>query len=975
MMRKIIGLFILVLFILPFASRLLQASETPTTVGVNFTGVFDDANTSIDFNTSATYGAYFNLAAPSRSTYSFAFWIVNGVVRYDLAPSSSIRVTSDMNISAVYSPSGKNTVLFIDSNGKILGTEFVVSGQTVQDPDLTSHVGKPGLTVKTVDTWKTPQGLVYSEELTISSNTVFILQYEVTNPSNTFEVTVNNGIGSGTYTYNQVVTVTANPTQFSHWEDNGVVVSRSLSYSFTVLSARTLTAVSSASPQADTPVVTMTNDLALRNTHNTYMGQFYLPSNYELVEYGFIISNRIESITRSTAGVTVAQSSIKNETTNEFVMSFPLESHMTARAYLVYKDEFNNLDTSYSILNAQLPVEYDKHETFSNLTIGGSYVSGTFVGDDYSWNYNQARGDVAVSGKAIMLQNTTTSYLSTEISSGIGHLQLTFTKAFSTNAAVEMFINDVLIETSPVSTVANSPLIFNVYNINISGQLTLRFETTSGQLLIDDIKWTNYGIDTGFSPVISGVQNTTSLKNNSYNPLSGITASDFEDGNLTNDVEFSVFDSNENLIESPVDFSLLNTGAYTITYSVTDSSSKTKTVTKTHTIGLGNAPVINGAIDLSLQIDSVYNPLTGITVSDVEDGNLTSSLSYSIKDDLDQTVESIDTSSAGIFLVTYSVTDSQGNLVTATIEVEVVDGVVTLSSPANVVLNQEEEKITWDVVAGAASYTVLVGSFVFEDQTTNEIDLRIELLDNNKQYEVSVIAVGDGFNTLNSDPSQVINYLRLRYNDLIISGYYYDNTTSNNVKTVSIFNGTGNTKTLTDYRLCQWSNVSTSGVVTINGCTGVKADSSSISPTYTLAFGGIYQTVIKPYETIIIGVTTTAFTSKATSLQSNLYSNTSINFNGAEGDVIVLSKGTNVTIDIIGKTGSDLTWETNYTAAKKLLVRKPVLSGPNTSINWLDSTSVTTDWISSSNIIAADVTNNFFNWSKYSSFTLSSIPE
>lgn len=355
--KKIVALFILGLLLLPVASRMVQASETPESVSINFTGVFDDNNSSINFQTSATFGANFSLAAPSRSSYSFAYWIVNGVVRYDLGETSSIKVTSNMNLSAVYSPDGKNTVLFIDSNGEILGTYFVTSGQTVASPSLASHVGKPGLIVKTEDTWKTPQGTVYSTELIIESNTVFILQYEVENQENTFTIAVNNGSGAGTYVYNQIVTVSANPVDFSHWEENGVEVSRLLNYSFTVVSSRTLTAVSQVTPEADLPIVTMTDDLELRSGFHTYMGQFYLPTGYELIEYGFLLSDTIGTITRSTPGVIVAQNNQKQALTNEFVMSFPTSSHRTSRAYVVYQTG-ETITTAYSVNIEQYTEKY-----------------------------------------------------------------------------------------------------------------------------------------------------------------------------------------------------------------------------------------------------------------------------------------------------------------------------------------------------------------------------------------------------------------------------------------------------------------------------------------------------------------------------------------------------------------------------------------------------------------------------------------
>ena len=84
----------------------------------------------------------------------------------------------------------------------------------------------------------------------------------------------------GTYDFNQVVTLTAaandGANDFSHWEENGVVVSRDLEYTFTMLNERSLDKVYLASPEADDALVSMTNDLGIRDGYQTYMGQVLL---------------------------------------------------------------------------------------------------------------------------------------------------------------------------------------------------------------------------------------------------------------------------------------------------------------------------------------------------------------------------------------------------------------------------------------------------------------------------------------------------------------------------------------------------------------------------------------------------------------------------------------------------------------------------------------------------------------------------
>ncbi|MBC1651492.1 DUF5011 domain-containing protein [Listeria booriae] len=77
---------------------------------------------------------------------------------------------------------------------------------------------------------------------------------------------------------------------------------------------------------------------------------------------------------------------------------------------------------------------------------------------------------------------------------------------------------------------------------------------------------------------------------------------------------------------------------------------------------LGAEPAIN-ATDQSLLTGQPFSPLAGITATDAEDGDLTNAVKVTEND--------VDTSKVGVYHVTYSVTDSDGNVVTKTIAVTV----------------------------------------------------------------------------------------------------------------------------------------------------------------------------------------------------------------------------------------------------------------------------------------------------------------
>ena len=151
-------------------------------------------------------------------------------------------------------------------------------------------------------------------------------------------------------------------------------------------------------------------------------------------------------------------------------------------------------------------------------------------------------------------------------------------------------------------------------------------------------------------PVINA-SNITIKVGDTFDPMSGVTASDKEDGDLTKNIK----------VTGTVDTS--KAGEYKLTYSVTDKDNATVSIVRiiavveenTNPI-INNIPVINLS-DLVIKIGTDFDPMTGVTATDIEDGNLTKDV---------KVTGTVDTSKAGEYKLTYSVTDSQG----ATVSVE-----------------------------------------------------------------------------------------------------------------------------------------------------------------------------------------------------------------------------------------------------------------------------------------------------------------
>ena len=158
------------------------------------------------------------------------------------------------------------------------------------------------------------------------------------------------------------------------------------------------------------------------------------------------------------------------------------------------------------------------------------------------------------------------------------------------------------------------------------------------------------------APVINGAVNKQIYIGDSFNPLTGVTASDKEDGDLTSKITVS----------GTVDTT--KAGTYNLTYSVSDSKGLKATSSVVITVSektiTNTAPVINGVSNKQINIGTSFNPLTGVTASDKEDGDLTSKIVVS---------GTVDTTKAGAYDLTYSVTDSKGLITTAKATITVVN--------------------------------------------------------------------------------------------------------------------------------------------------------------------------------------------------------------------------------------------------------------------------------------------------------------
>ena len=211
------------------------------------------------------------------------------------------------------------------------------------------------------------------------------------------------------------------------------------------------------------------------------------------------------------------------------------------------------------------------------------------------------------------------------------------------------------------------------------------------------------------APIIKAVDKNLTV-GDAFDPMADVTATDAEDGNLTDKIEIK---------KNDVDTT--KPGKYEVTYKVTDSKGASYTKSITVTVNpkmepINSAPIIK-AEDKTLTVGDTFDPKADVTAEDVEDGNLT--------DKIEVLKNEVDTTKPGKYEVTYKATDSKGTSRTKTITVTVNPKMEVLNAIPTIKAEDKTLTVgdTFDPKADVTAEDVEDGNFTDKIEVLkNEVD-------------------------------------------------------------------------------------------------------------------------------------------------------------------------------------------------------------------------------------------------------------
>jgi hypothetical protein len=612
-MKKII-VFVLSLIALVSISGIGFEAAQPT-FNVDVSSMLDSNNSNLDSTlTAKAYGSKVqldgNLAV--NTNYSFAFWIVNGTVRHDLAIDHSFVVTGEMDIQAVFSNASEHAAIFMDTNGKIIDTQYVLNGSGAQDPTQSIQTASDIFFSEYIE------GSSYNKAIEIYNGTgadVDLTDYTVEVYSNGSQ-TANNtetfdgaGILANGETYvlrnssadSGISSVSDSDSSIANFNGDDALT---LSKNGIVIDMFGVTGEDPGSEWTVGNGSTKEHTL-VRNPDVFSPADSWDPNEwtvYEQDDFSYLGSHSVSYTTAmpDKVGYVVNPStpwdhSLSNMSDDQvFTLQYTKDTNTTQTLTVNNETGTESTDFDYNTLVNISADPASSGEFFSHWETGGEIVS---FNETYRLTLLEDREITAVY-QATPETRLPVITMSNDLALRTGYES--YLVQFDHSEDYDLIDYGLLTSNENRSIELHEPGVTKYTGssfIDSSNEflmsLKLSGETVRGYLVLEDSQgdqthyYTLY-TDT-LSPSILGVTDDTIELGQTYNPLSGVSAEDNIEGDVTDDIIYTVEDSTGNEVSSPGDFSGLSVGSYTITYSVTDTSGNE--ATKASTLSIATYPV------------------------------------------------------------------------------------------------------------------------------------------------------------------------------------------------------------------------------------------------------------------------------------------------------------------------------------------------------------------------------------------------
>lgn len=225
---------------------------------------------------------------------------------------------------------------------------------------------------------------------------------------------------------------------------------------------------------------------------------------------------------------------------------------------------------------------------------------------------------------------------------------------------------------------------------------------------------------------------------------------EIQDGVLVNGTEYGVTTPATTTTTAKVTSATTTKKTTTKPVTTTKPATTVTTTTPVVTSPVNTAPIITAA-DVTIKTGETFNPLSGVTIYDKEDGGYITVLTSHIQSN------TVDLSKTGTYTVVYAYTDKGGLKTTYSRKVTVEQG-NKLSAPQNVKVYLDsygDVVLEWDPVANAGSYDIYFNKTQIDNVSGNRTKYILDSADitQTRDFDLGVRAISKSKDIKDSDIS------------------------------------------------------------------------------------------------------------------------------------------------------------------------------------------------------------------------------